>query len=138
MRIYTLFIIFLSALMLNGCLIDRIRQRLYYKQHTKKVQQYHKKTTIRKKVYVAQKRVYKPSKPTAPIYKEPKKRVKIVRKKVKKRRHYTKKIHKKHILVKEPYSISSNEADPELLGPQTTLESNPLKGKNLKPKKKKI
>jgi len=33
---------------------------------------------------------------------------------------------KRHDLKPEPYSLDSNESDPELLGPQSTLKNNPL------------
>jgi len=55
------------------------------------------------------------------VKKKPKKRVKKSKKRVKKRRA--------HKIAPEPYSIEKNEADPELLGPQTTLDSNPLERK---------
>ena len=46
------------------------------------------------------------------------------------KKHVTHKIHKRKEKIvdkTEPYSIESDKGDPELLGPQTTLDSNPLK-----------
>lgn len=134
MRIYTIFVIFLSALMLNGCLIDRIKQRLYYEKILKQKQHLPKKRV----------KVYKPSKPNSELYAKPD-NIEVIPKesKIKKKRskkHYVKKVKKEkgYKITKEPYSISDNEKDPELLGPQTTLKSNPLTKKSLEEKKKKI
>jgi len=137
MRIYTIFTLFLIAFLLNGCIIDRIKKRLYVqRQIAKQKQETKKNNKLGQKV--TSKKVYKPSKVSAPIYTEPKQETKKQRvysksKRTVKKRKYVK---KKVIIKPEPYSIEKNEADPELLGPQTTLKSNPL-SKNEKIIKKK-
>ena len=155
MKLYTLISIIFISFVLNGCILDRIKQRLYAKKQIEKQEQAikqreSKKATIGQRVPETN-RVYKPSKATAPIYteenkvevkpvtkyKKAKSSVKTTKKKYsKKRKHKRKKV----ILKPEPYSIGKDEQDPELLGPQTTLDSNPLT-KNSKVKdsnKKKI
>ncbi len=150
MKKRVILIIVSITFMLNGCLIDRIKQRLAYKQSIQK-RAAEKKEVPAKKTKVVK---YEPSKPTEPIYKNPEKievtpaaqpaakpavipakKKKPTVKKTKKK-HYTVRKKKPRTLKPEPYSISSNEQDPELLGPQTTLKSNPLSqtDKNLKKK----
>ena len=158
---------------LNGCLVDKIKERIYYSKmkdgRYKRVKVKNKigkldrtsreKTSIRKKKILVQEKtlkkpLYMPSNvEVASVDKEEievvplerkrsivtkvveKKKVlkhssiaakkvdeekRVVKKKVKK---VSKKVEEKV----EPYSISSDQHDPELLGPQTTLEENPLK-----------
>ena len=152
MKFYTLISIIFISFVLNGCILDRIKQRLYAKKQIEKQeevikQRESKATTVQKATEV--KKVYKPSKATAPIYaeenkvevkpvtkyKKAKSSVKTTKKKYsKKRKHKRKKV----ALKPEPYSIGKDEQDPELLGPQTTLDSNPLtKNSKVKDSKKK-
>ncbi len=54
---------------------------------------------------------------------------KVKKKKIYTKRNLSKKVaikRKSHKLKPEPFSIKSNEQDPELLGPQTTLKNNPI------------
>ena len=160
MRIYTLLTVFLVSILLNGCIVDRIKQRLAVEKQLEtqtqtasvKNQNLGTEASTAKGTYVVAKRkvkTYKPSKPTAPIYANPQQtevktakpkavvkhkavvkkvkkksskvsKSKVVKKVKHKRKHRVKKV------VPEPYSIKKNESDPELLGPQTTLDSNPL------------
>ena len=160
MRIYTLLTVFLVSILLNGCIVDRIKQRLAVEKQLEtqtqtasvKNQNLGTEASTVKQTYVEAKRkvkTYKPSKPTAPIYANPQQtevktakpkavvkhkavvkkvkkksskvsKSKVVKKVKHKRKHRVKKV------VPEPYSIKKNESDPELLGPQTTLDSNPL------------
>jgi len=165
MRIYTLLTVFLVSILLNGCIVDRIKQRLAVEKQLEtqtqtasvKNQNLGTEASTVKQTYVVAKKVvakrkvktYKPSKPTAPIYANPQQtevktakpkavvkhkavvkkvkkksskvsKSKVVKKVKHKRKHRVKKV------VPEPYSIKKNESDPELLGPQTTLDSNPL------------
>ena len=162
MKFYTLTTIILISFALNGCIIDRIKQRMFAKKQIEKQEQAIEKKnrkvtqreTVPRKSATRQnasksKKVYKPSKVTAPIYSKPEEvkvepvvehrykktahTVKTSTKSVKKK--YTKKkkhiSNKKHVAKKvkikpEPYSIEKDEQDPELLGPQTTMDSNPL------------
>jgi len=132
LKFYTLTAIILISFVLNGCILDRIKQRVYAKKQIQKQEQAIK----RREATTADKKVYTPSKPTATIYKEEKElsvkhhkvkkassKVKTTKKKYSKKRHY---VRKKVKLKPEPYSIEKDEQDPELLGPQTTLDSNPL------------
>ena len=136
MKFYTLTTIIFISFVLNGCILDRIKQRMYAKKQIEKqeqvIAQRESKTTTKQSLYES-KKVYKPSKVTAPIYsdsndvevkhKKSNSSVKKNKKKYsKKRRHIRKKVK----LKPEPYSIGKDEQDPELLGPQTTMDSNPL------------
>jgi len=133
MRIYTIFTLFLIAFLLNGCIVDRIKKRIFVqRQIAKQKQEAEKNNKLRQKAITEKNKVYKPSKPSVPLYTE-ENNVKV-QSKVKKSVHKKhKKIVKKHKYAKkkvtikpEPYSIEKNEGDPELLGPQTTLKANPL------------
>ena len=151
------------SIAMNGCVVDRIKQRVY----AKKLKEYnlHKKQTLAVKqrkvtttndVKVVEtitkeqpKVLYTPSKPNLKVdnYKKVTKKIKskikskveskekkVVKKSASKR---VKRVHKKVAKVyKEPYSIEKHESDPELLGPQTTLDSNPLVKKESKEAKK--
>lgn len=130
---------------LNGCILDRIKQRLHPKSHKSKkiVSNNNISQNIQQKQTVLPvEKQYTPSKPTAPIYKNSEKKSVESKKETKHKKIVKKKIIKKHHKPKkiapEPYSIEKNEQDPELLGPQTTLHSNPLtkKTKAVKDKKK--
>ena len=148
MKFYTLTTIILISFVLNGCILDRIKQRIYAKKQIERQEQSIKKRESRataKQRLSESKKVYKPSPATAPIYtdsneaKNKKTKVSSVKRKKKyskKRKHISKKIK----LKPEPYSIEKNERDPELLGPQTTISSNPLtnNSKIKDSKKKKI
>ena len=153
MKLYTLISIIFISFVLNGCILDRIKQRIYAKKQIQKqeqiINQRESKATTLKKATEA-KKVYKPSKATDPIYAEENKiEVKQPTTKYKKdkssmntiKNKYSKKIkhtRKKVALKPEPYSIGKDEQDPELLGPQTTLDSNPLtKNSKVKDSKKK-
>ncbi len=154
MKFYTLTTIILISFVLNGCILDRIKQRIYAKKQIEKQEQAIKrresKSSLREKASES-KKVYKPSAATAPIYtdsnevevkheskhKKSNLSIKKAKKKYSKKREH---INKKVKLKPEPYSIGKDEQDPELLGPQTTISSNPLT-KNSKVKdsnKKKI
>ena len=168
MRVRLLVFLIGLGFLLNGCLVDRIKERVYYlkmrdgtyvkvkrkvkigKLHKKKVKVY--KKSREESLELEKKPLYMPSKPELvdsveeveviplkkPISYEKKvvKRVKkssskVVKSKKKgsKIKKY-KKVTKKKVVKKikhEPYSIGSDESDPELLGPQTTLDENPLK-----------
>ena len=141
MKFYTLTAIIFITFTLNGCILDRMKQRMYAKKQIEKQEQViAKREGTTRQSASSEKKVYTPSKATAPIYKEEKvisakpavkhKRVKKVSSKVKAtKKKYSKKrkhIRKKVKLKPEPYSIGKDEQDPELLGPQTTLDSNPL------------
>ncbi len=134
MRIYTLITILTISILMNGCLLDRIKQRLSVKKQIQNKQKVVQTQTVKEykaPQVIEEKKV---------ITKKVKKKVKKS-KKVSKKSYKTKKIHKKkhiHKIEPEPYSIKKNEADPELLGPQTTLKSNPLSKKELIKKEKKI
>ena len=128
MKFYTLTTVILISLLLNGCILDRIKQRIYAKKQIEKQEQVIKQRENRAS---ESKKVYKPSKVTDPIYAESNKvEVKPIKKnkQVKSSAHRIKKKHirKKVKLKPEPYSIGKDEQDPELLGPQTTMDSNPL------------
>ena len=169
MKFYTLTTIILISFALNGCILDRIKQRMFAKKQIEKQEQAIEKKNSKAKATVQQsarrsdaksKKVYKPSKPTAPIYSKPeevkvepkvehtykktktvtKKRVKTVKKKHIKHAKHQKHVRKKVKIKPEPYSIEKDEQDPELLGPQTTMDSNPLthNAETIKSKKKKI
>jgi len=157
MRIYTLFTVFLISILLNGCIIDRIKQRLAVEKQLKEQKKTISKTNKNLGTEINTKKVqtYTPSKPTAPIYAKPqqvevkidkhkstakREKNKIVNTKkskvAKKVKHKRKQIAKK--IAPEPYSIKKNESDPELLGPQTTLDSNPLSENKVEKKTTKI
>ena len=168
MKIRVIVLIVGISFLLNGCLADKIRERVYYlkmrdskhKQAKSKTRigKLHKEAKVQEEVIqkrfaksntIRKKPLYMPSKAepieqTEEVEIVPLEEKKITRKKVTKKKivikehkEYTKKRvkHKKTVkkVVKkteqklEPYSIESDENDPELLGPQTTLESNPLK-----------
>jgi len=149
LKFYTLTIIILISFFLNGCIIDRLKQRIYAKNQIEKQKQIIKhresKTTKIGSKASKIKKSYEPSKATAPIYAEPDKiEVKPIEKNQKsnisRKKRYAKHIKNKVKLKLEPYSIEDSEQDPELLGPQTTISSNPLtnNSKNKDSKKKKI
>jgi len=148
MKFYTLIAIIAISFIFNGCLaVDRIKQRLFPEKRHKVARQVSSNKQVSsnqtekvqpvKKEAVEVKKTYTPSKPTAAIYteSEPKKikKVKSSNKPHKKRKAHKKKVHK---IKPEPYSIGKNEEDPELLGPQTTIESNPLTKNSKKEDKK--
>ena len=148
MKFYTLIAIITVSFFLNGCLADRIKQRLFpekKQQVARQVNDGNKTEKVQpvKRKAVEPKKTYTPSKPTAPIYTEPKpkviNKVKSSNKSYKKKKSHKKKVYKKkvHKIKPEPYSIGKDEADPELLGPQTTIESNPLTKNSKKADKKK-
>jgi len=116
MRLYTISILLIVAFVMNGCLVDRIKQRMYARELMKQRQLKEVKTFEKP-------RLYKPS--PSPLKEESEikvtKKAKNVKKKIKRKK---KKSAPKKVI--EPYSIEKDEADPELLGPQTTLKSNPL------------
>lgn len=122
----------LISFIMNGCIIDRIKQRVYHKSK--------KNIDVNKK----SKKIYKPTKSELKVEEKfienkpvVKTRSEKVKKSVKSNHSSSKKVAKKskvkHIKKKttkikpEPYSIEKDETDPELLGPQSTLDSNPLK-----------
>jgi len=159
------------GLLMNGCLADKLRARIYYlkmrdgsyKKVKRKKQEAesslkvnHTKTIEKKRVLqapmVVKKPLYTPS-PAEPLVmnddevevvavdksrssyehnlKQRKKHTTQSAHRTKKKRdekRKKKRVHKKKTKKSlEPYSIESDQSDPELLGPQTTLESNPLK-----------
>ena len=130
MRIYTILTVTLISLLLNGCILDRIKQRMAAKQQIEKQRQ---QTMNKKKLgqeVLKKEKVYTPSKATAPIYANPN-NIEVSHKTVKKISQVKKSKKHKHItkvkkVIPEPYSIKKGDSDPELLGPQTTLKSNPL------------
>jgi hypothetical protein len=114
------------AFLMNGCLVDRIKQRMYAKEVMKKQQLKEVKTFQKPKLYTPS-----PSPLTAtqqPAKKVVKKSNKSIKHKKSSAKKTTTHTHKKRVkkAVIEPYSIEKDESDPELLGPQTTLKSNPL------------
>ncbi len=155
MRISTISLIIITALTMNGCLLDRIKQRQLIQRQLKEQQQHIKSNSksnlgtrsrrasvslnqqILPTQYAKQEPVlYTPSASNLAIEKDnyiEKRKIttnKKYKKKTTKITKYKKRStkHKKRVakVTQEPYSIEKNEADPELLGPQTTLESNPL------------
>lgn len=156
MKIRVLGLLVLTGIIMNGCLADRIKQRIYMKkmqqervahqiqknkkrdlkatQSSQTVENFdaHPKDVKAEEVVVEkQKRVQSYSKPKYKTKREQKKAPtlstgensksnKRVTKKNKKRKTKVKK------MVREPYSIGNHKTDPELLGPQTTLKTNPL------------
>ncbi len=144
MKIKIFISISLVAFLMNGCVIDRIKQRLYMKQQ-------HKKIDVKKED--KKQELYKPSKSpllveemilpieeapdNKPVSNSSVKKVKVA-KKSSKREVAKRKVHSVKKQNPEPYSIEKNENDPELLGPQTTMESNPLTKVNIDESKKKI
>jgi len=127
-KISILFLIFVVSFSLNGCVIDGFKQRFFTKKTNKqKVVERKSKTII--ETNKTKPKLYQPS--ASPLKKE-KIEQKITKKVKNNKKIYKKKIHK---IEPEPYSIKNKKSDPELLGPQTTLESNPLaKEKNIKSK----
>ena len=137
MKFYTLTTIIFISFLLNGCILDRIKQRIYAQKQIEKQEKSIKKRES--KASLGQratdlKKVYKPSKATEPIYVEQNElevKAEDKHKKTKSTLSTEKTIKKKYKRKKvklkpEPYSIGKDEQDPELLGPQTTLDSNPL------------
>jgi len=160
MRISIISLTVIFAFLMNGCLIDRIKQRRMLAEQMEKNRQ-SKLIKRSSKLGVRAKRttLYKPSSnnvevpPTLTQNRQPllytpssiednnfktktkkytkkssinkTKKVQKKRKKVNKNRKKVKKV------THEPYSIEKNEADPELLGPQTTLKENPLEENNI-------
>lgn len=152
MKFYTLTTIIFISFILNGCILDRIKQRIYAKKQIEKQEQTIKQRESRASLGQRAselKKVYKPSKATEPIYTEQnelevkpevnykKSKASVSTKSTKKT--VKKKYKRKKVKLKsEPYSIGKDEQDPELLGPQTTIDSNPLtKNSNIKESKKK-
>ncbi len=137
-KVLSLMTITALSFTLNGCLIDKINQRLHPKSQMKKTVTDSKQklptTALSAQNRIAAVKEYTPSKPSAPIYKESQKTVAKSKKSKKKtyiKKHTkTKKVSKSKVLAPEPYSIEKHEKDPELLGPQTTLKSNPLTKKS--------
>ncbi len=151
MRRYTILIILISSFILNGCLADRIKQRLYAREYAKHTMIKHhnkkyKNIKVEESFSYAPKEEYIISAPTTtrsytPTVVTKEKRVvkkykkkKVIKKRIKKKRVAKKRIKKykkikKKISHEEPFSIKKDEADPELLGPQTTLKANPLVSK---------
>ncbi len=122
MRLYTISILLIVAFVMNGCLVDRIKQRMQARELMKQRQLKEVETFEKPKLYKPSPSPLKEESRTTVVKKKSKKIKKIkkrVKTKVKKKKHTPKK-------VVEPYSIEKDEADPELLGPQTTLKSNPL------------
>ena len=131
MRLYTILLILIAFLM-NGCLADRIKQRIYARELKKRQLKYIPQKSV-KNSQINKPKLYTPSPAPKKLYQDKKEykssyKKKIVTKKKIKSRVSKKKVTKKRVkkIIAEPYSIEKNEADPELLGPQTTLESNPL------------
>jgi hypothetical protein len=126
LSIISLFLI--VAFGLNGCLIDRIKNRLYNRQVQHK--------TIKKeevKTNYTKEKIYKPSEDRLLVQEDSKKNyIKKSHKKIKKsskakKSPKAKKHHSKRETIKpEPFRLGDTQGDPELLGPQTTLKSNPL------------
>lgn len=155
MKVRVILLMLIVGFFLNGCLADKIKQRMYYLKMKGKIAQQQKKRVVksqkvspdgtRRVVTRSHKKLYTPSsseliKPISDVEeitpvtmqhrKVVKKRkktttVKTKEKVVRKSRSHkkTKKVVKKSY---EPYSIEDEKKDPELLGPQTTLEANPL------------
>ena len=126
MRLYTILTLLIVAFLMNGCLVDRIKQRMYARELMKKQQLQEVETFKKPKLYSPS-----PSPLTAtqqPVKKVVKTTTKTLPTKKSTKRKITKQKKKKRVKkpVVEPYSIEKDEADPELLGPQTTLKSNPL------------
>ncbi len=158
MRASIITVTLILAFTLNGCIVDRINARLKAKnnafaqnQQTVTYQESGSKNlgvTVVEEVpqderfYRRVKRVYQPTPAKRYIHKKKiikktihKKRVVVKKKKyIKKHKRVKTKVKK---VYKEPYSIEKNEADPELLGPQTTLKSNPLSKAKVKEDSKK-
>ena len=177
MRIKAILLVTLIAFLMNGCLADRLKQRIYYlkmrdkngKIYTKKVVKRVRVETTKSKKASSVKRFYAPKRvkkelympsvinttqvvseveevplESSPVidtksYSTSKKRTvhkvkKKVKKKTKKKRRKVIKKVKKHVKKKivEPYSLESETSDPELLGPQTTIDANPLSEKKNK------
>jgi len=106
----------------------------------KSIKKYSKKSkiTTKKRVKVAKKKITKTktTKKSKRYYSkknQKSKKTKYTKKSTKAKKYkYTKKSKKYRkkrikILAYEPYSVEKNEGDPELLGPQTTFNKNPLK-----------
>ena len=145
MRLSIISITILVAFLMNGCLVNRIKQRIMAQNMQKQAEQ---NGTVAVVNDFNETKLYQPSSANPALYEDVKKNKK--RKTTKKKKKYTKK--KKRVkttkkkkkytkskkvkkIAPEPYSIEKNEEDPELLGPQTTLKSNPL-SKNSKEAKK--
>ena len=133
MKFSTISILLILSFLMNGCLVNRIKKRVYQNER-----QQLQENNVTEVVETIQEPVLYTPTPAQPITEnkirtiKKKKKVKKVKKKPKKRVKKSKKRVKKrraHKIVPEPYSIEKNEADPELLGPQTTLDSNPLERK---------
>ena len=134
--------------LMNGCLLDKIRQRVNYLQmrnsNDKQRLSASEREELRQSGETKKRDLYMPSK-AEPIeeieeveevaLEKPKKskpKIKKSKSRVKSKSSKPKAKHKRREVKKikpklEPYSIESEQGDPELLGPQTTLESNPLK-----------
>ena len=134
-----IFLIASISLVMNGCVVDRIKQRVYAKKLKEYKLQQQKRLSAKdlKNIKVIETIERKPKvlyTPFKPVVEEPVRYKKVSTNNMKSHKKVStnsKKSHKKtsHIVkkeYKEPYSIEQNENDPELLGPQTTLKSNPL------------
>lgn len=152
MRIRVVLLLLIVGFFMNGCLADRIKQRMYYLQMKDKIAKQKNRNRLKTKTrreftaesqvkhgsaYKKEKTLYQPSqretiKPIPDVEEislESHKSRKVVKKKRKKNVQNAKVSRKSKKPVKktyEPYSIEDEKKDPELLGPQTTLESNPL------------
>jgi hypothetical protein len=157
MRIRVILLLIIVGFFMNGCLADRIKQRMYYLKMKDKIAQQHKNRAIKSQkltrssvenkendiVNRNQKKLYEPSAPEViqpisdveevTLVSEQKKQVVKKKKKaisksngVRKNKKVKKSKKKEKKKSYEPYSIEDDKKDPELLGPQTTLESNPL------------
>ncbi len=138
MNIKIILSVALISVVMNGCLIDKIKQKIYHKSQ--------KDRDINRK----SKKLYKPTPSTLKVEEKfienktiaPSRREKSKKSKnsvYKSSKKVLKKSKTKHIKKKikpEPYSIEKDETDPELLGPQSTLDSNPLKKSKEKVKEK--
>jgi len=125
------------AFLINGCALDNLRTLSFF----------HKTKAKKESIKTSEKKAIDEYKPVV-LSKETSKRVKSIKKikkvkiksKVKKIHNSKKSVHKKihkhkpKKLKPEPFSIKSHKADPELLGPQTTLSNNPINKLNKKVK----
>ncbi|HGZ70450.1 MAG TPA: hypothetical protein ENL00_03295 [Nitratifractor sp.] len=153
MRIRVILLLLIVGFFMNGCLADRIKQRMYYLQMKDKIAKQKNRNRLKTRreftagskvkhdaTYKKEKKLYQPSqretiKPIPDVEEislGSHKSRKVVKKKKKKnvrKAKVSRKSKKSKKPVKktyEPYSIEDEKKDPELLGPQTTLESNPL------------
>ncbi len=141
MNIKIILSVALISVVMNGCLIDRIKQKVYHKslknrdinRRSKKLYKPTPSTLKVEEKFIENKTIAPSRREKSKISKKSKNSVDKSSKKVAKKSK-TKHIKKK--IKPEPYSIEKDETDPELLGPQSTLDSNPLKRSKEKVKKK--